>query len=133
MNKPIPYGKQDITKEDIEAVIKTLESDFLTQGPQVAAFEKAFSEYIGSKYAVAVANGTAALHLCALALDVNERTHVISTPITFAASSNCILYCNGKVSFCDIDPQTALLDLKQVRKLLEASPKGTYQVIYEPV
>jgi UDP-4-amino-4,6-dideoxy-N-acetyl-beta-L-altrosamine transaminase len=129
MMKPIPYGRQEITKKDIEAVTKTLESDFLTQGPQVATFEKAFSDYIGSKYAVAVANGTAALHLSALALEINENTHVITSPITFAASANCILYCNGKVSFCDIDPKTALLDIEQVHKLLDSAPKGTYHGI----
>src|SRR6266487_827585 len=109
--KPIPYGRQHITDDDLKAVSDTLQSDFLTQGPQIALFEKAFAEYIGAKYAVAVANGTAALHLCALALDVDERTRVITTPITFAASGNCILYCNGQVSFSDIDPATILLDL----------------------
>ena len=88
--KPIPYGTQHITQDDIDAVIETLRSDFLTQGPKVAEFETAFAKYVGSEYAVAVSNGTAALHLCALALNVKEGTHVITTPITFAASANVI-------------------------------------------
>src|SRR4051794_27190233 len=107
--KPIPYGRQHITDEDIDAVAKVLRSDFLTQGPAIEKFEKEFAEYIGCKYAVAVANGTAALHLSALALGVNEKSHVITTPITFAASANCVLYSGGKVSFADIDPETALI------------------------
>jgi UDP-4-amino-4,6-dideoxy-N-acetyl-beta-L-altrosamine transaminase len=127
MNKPIPYGRQYISAEDIEAVTQALTSDLLTQGPQLPAFEKAFAEYIGVKYAVAVANGTAALHLCALALDVNERTRVITTPITFAASANCIRYCNGQVDFADIDPETFLVNLDHVRSMLASHPKGTFQ------
>jgi UDP-4-amino-4,6-dideoxy-N-acetyl-beta-L-altrosamine transaminase len=124
--KPIPYGRQHITDEDIKAVTDTLQSDFLTQGPQIALFEKAFAQYIGTTYAVAVANGTAALHLCAIALDVNEGTRVITTPITFAASANCIRYCGGQVSFCDVDPSSILMNVKKLRNLLEQSPKGTY-------
>lgn len=125
----IPYGKQHITENDIAAVIKVLKSDFLTQGPTVLAFEQAFANYIGCKYAVAVANGTAALHLCALALDVNENSKVITTPITFAASANCIRYCDGEVAFADINPETALIDIEKVKELLETSPEGTYQGI----
>jgi dTDP-4-amino-4,6-dideoxygalactose transaminase len=97
--KAIPYGRQSITDADIEAVVAVLKSDYLTQGPSVAAFEKAFAEYIGVQYAVAVANGTAALHLAALALDVNATSRVITTPITFAASANCVRYCGGEVVF----------------------------------
>ena len=122
----IPYGKQHITEEDIKAVVDTLQSDFLTQGPKIAEFEEAFARYIGSKYAVAVANGTAALHLCALALNVKEGDKVITTPITFAASANCVRYCGGEVVFADIDPLTYLLDIEKVKQLLESSPKGTY-------
>jgi UDP-4-amino-4,6-dideoxy-N-acetyl-beta-L-altrosamine transaminase len=125
----IPYGRQHITDEDIAAVVATLKSDFLTQGPQIEAFEKAFAQVIGSKYAVALSNGTAALHLCAMALGVNEKSKVITTPITFAASANCVRYCGGEVVFADIDPKTALIDINSVRKLLEASPKGTYHGI----
>jgi hypothetical protein len=127
--KAIPYGRQNITAEDIEAVIETLQSDYLTQGPKILEFEKAFANYIGSKYAVAVANGTAALHLCTLALDVKKGQKVITTPITFAASANCVRYCDGEVIFGDINPETYLLDINSVEKLLKASPKGTYHGI----
>jgi dTDP-4-amino-4,6-dideoxygalactose transaminase len=126
---PIPYGRQNITQDDIQAVIETLKSDFLNQGPKIAEFEDAFAKYIGSKYAVAVANGTAALHLCALALDVKSGDKVITTPITFAASANCIRYAGGEVVFGDINPDTYLLDIKSVREILEKSPKGTYKGI----
>jgi UDP-4-amino-4,6-dideoxy-N-acetyl-beta-L-altrosamine transaminase len=127
--KSIPYGRQTITDDDIDAVVSVLKSDFLTQGPAVAAFEKQFADYTGARFAVAVANGTAALHLCALALGVNEHTRVITTPITFAASANCVRYCGGTVFFADIDPTTFLLDIDQVRALLERHPKGYFQGI----
>ena len=127
--KAIPYGRQNITDEDIKAVIETLQSDYLTQGPKIAEFEEAFAGYVGSKFAVTLANGTAALHLCALALGVKEGDKVITTPITFAASANCIRYCGGEVIFSDIDPATYLLDINKVRKLLESAPKGTYKGI----
>ena len=127
--KIIPYGKQDITPEDIQAVTDTLKSDFLTQGPKIYEFEKAFAEYTNSKYAVAVANGTAALHLCTLALGVEPGDKVITTPITFAASANCVRYCGGEVVFADIDPATYLLDIDKVRALLESAPQGTYKGI----
>jgi UDP-4-amino-4,6-dideoxy-N-acetyl-beta-L-altrosamine transaminase len=127
--KVIPYGRQNITQDDINAVIETLQSDYLTQGPKILEFEEAFAQYIGSKYAVAVANGTAALHLCALALDVKKGQKVITTPITFAASANCVRYCEGEVIFADIDPETYLIDYDSVKRLLEASPMGTYHGI----
>lgn len=129
MEKVIPYGRQNITQDDVNVVIAALQSDYLTQGPKILEFEKAFAEYVGSTYAVAVSNGTAALHLCALALDVKEGDKVITTPITFAASANCVRYCGGEVIFSDIDSETYLLDINKVRVLLEASPKGTYQGI----
>jgi UDP-4-amino-4,6-dideoxy-N-acetyl-beta-L-altrosamine transaminase len=125
----IPYGKQNITEEDIKAVVETLKSDYLTQGPKIKEFEDAFAEYIGCKYAVAVANGTAALHLNVLALGVKPGDKVITTPITFAASANCVRYCGGEVVFADIDPDSYLLDINAVRSLLEASLRGTYQGI----
>jgi len=127
--KPIPYGRHHITDEDIQTVVDVLKSDWLTQGPKIAEFEQAFADYIGVKYAVAVSNGTAALHLCTLVLGVKEGDKVITTPITFAASANCVRYAGGDVVFADIDPETYLLDLQKVRKLLEASPKGTYKGI----
>lgn len=125
----IPYGKQNITEEDIQAVAKALKGDFLTQGPTILEFEKAFAEYIGCNYAVAVSNGTAALHLSALALEVGNGDKVITTPITFAASANCIKYCGGEVVFSDIDAATYLLDVAKVEKLLQSAPKGTYKGI----
>jgi UDP-4-amino-4,6-dideoxy-N-acetyl-beta-L-altrosamine transaminase len=120
MNQRIPYGKQDVTQKDIDAVVSVLKSDFWTQGPAVPEFEKNFAEYVGTKYAVAVANGTAALHLCTLALNVNPGDKVITSPITFVASANCVAYCGGEVVFADIDRETYLLDINAVRKLLEA-------------
>jgi UDP-4-amino-4,6-dideoxy-N-acetyl-beta-L-altrosamine transaminase len=128
MNR-IPYGRQHITDEDIEAVTRVLRSDFLTQGPAVREFEEAFASYIGSKYAIAVANGTAALHLCTLALNVAPGQKIITTPVTFVASANCIRYAGGEVVFADINPETWLLDTEQVRDLLRKAPKGTYQGI----
>lgn len=125
----IPYGRQNITDEDIQAVVEVLKSDLLTQGPHVGEFEQAFADYIGSKYAVAVSNGTAALHLCTLALGVNPGDKVITTPITFTATANCVRYAGGDVVFADIDPETYLLDIKEVEKLLKTSPIGTYKGI----
>lgn len=119
-NKKIPYGRQNITETDIEAVVDVLKSDFLTQGPHIAEFEKNFADYVGAKFAVAVANGTAALHLNAMALGVKPEDKVITTPITFVASANCVRYCGGEVVFADIDPETYLLDINHVRQLLVA-------------
>lgn len=127
--KPIPYGKQHITDDDIKAVTEVLKSDYMTQGPVVAQFEEAFAKYVGCRYAVAVANGTAALHLSTLALKVNEKSKVITTPITFSASANCVRYCGGEVHFADIDPNTILIDVNKVRALLEAHPRGTFSGI----
>tara|TARA_B110000116_G_scaffold254078_1_gene251309 strand:- start:2337 stop:3482 length:1146 start_codon:yes stop_codon:yes gene_type:complete len=129
ITKPIPYGKHHISKEDINAVIDVLNSDYLTQGPKVSEFEKKFANYIGSKYAVSVSNATAALHLSAIILGVKKKSKVITTPLTFAATANCIHYCGGSVEFCDIDPKTLCLDIEKVKKKLESAPKGTYQGI----
>ena len=128
-SKIIPYGKHNITQQDINAVVEVLKSDYLTQGPKILEFEKEFAKYVGSKYAVAVSNGTAALHLCNIALGVKKGDKVITTPITFAASANSVTYCGGEVMFSDIDPDTYLLDINKVRELLEKSPKGTYKGI----
>ena len=127
--KAIPYGHQHITEEDIQAVIETLKSDYLTQGPKIIEFEQAFARYVGAKYAVAVSNATAGLHLAATALQVRSGDKVIVTPITFAASANCIRYCNGMVVFCDIDPDTYLMDIKKLRRLLETNPPSTFKGI----
>jgi UDP-4-amino-4,6-dideoxy-N-acetyl-beta-L-altrosamine transaminase len=124
--KPIPYGKQYISREDLEAVSETLQSDFLTQGPKIAEFEKAFGQYIGSKHALAVNNGTSALHLAAEALGVKEGSNVITTPITFAASANCVRYCGGNVYFADIEKDSYLIDLNKVEDLLRSKPAGFF-------
>lgn len=129
MNKIIPYGKQNITKEDIESVSKALAGDYLTQGPLIKEFEENFANYVDAKFAVAVTNGTAALHLSALALSVNPGDKVITTSLTFAASANCIRYCGGELVFVDIDPNTFLIDLEKVEKLLRSAPSGTYKGI----
>ena len=121
--KKIPYGRQNITDEDIEVVVNVLKSDFLTQGPNIKLFEDAFAKYVGAKYAIAVSNGTAALHLCTLALNVKPGNKVITSPITFVASANCVRYCGGEVIFADIDSETYLLDINKVRKLLENDVK----------
>lgn len=128
--KDIPYGRQNITEDDIAKVINTLRSDYLTQGPEVEKFEKAFSEYIGCKYSAAVANGTAALHLAAMALNVRQGVKVITTPISFSATANCVIYCGGEIDFVDIDPKTYLMDLDQLRnKLLESKNTADYEGI----
>jgi UDP-4-amino-4,6-dideoxy-N-acetyl-beta-L-altrosamine transaminase len=125
----IPYGRQNVTQEDIENVIQVLQSDFLTQGPSVLKFEEAFASYVGAKYAIAVSNGTAALHLSAICLGVNGKSKVITTPITFAATANCIRYCDGEVYFADINKDTYLLDIDKVKSLLEKYPKGYFDGI----
>ncbi|WP_242120098.1 UDP-4-amino-4,6-dideoxy-N-acetyl-beta-L-altrosamine transaminase [Aestuariivivens sediminicola] len=128
-NKIIPYGRQNITKEDIDAVIETLNSDFLTQGPKVEEFERKFAKYVGAEYAVAVNNATSGLHLAVLSLGLKKGERVITTPITFAASANCIRYAGGEVWFADIDPDTFLLSLQKTRALIESKPKGFFKGI----
>ena len=93
MRKPIPYGRQSINDDDVKAVVETLKSDYLTQGPKIKEFEKKFAEYVGADYAVAVNNATSALHLATTALGVKPGDKVIVTPMTFAASANCVRYC----------------------------------------
>lgn len=110
----------------MRAVVETLKSDYLTQGPKIAEFEQAFARYVGAEYAVAVNNATAGLHLAASSLEVKPGDKVIVTPMTFAASANCIRYCGGEVVFCDIDPDTYLMDIRKLRELLIACPKGTF-------
>jgi len=121
--KVIPYGKQFVTEDDIQEVIDVLKSDFWTKGPKIKEFEDAFASYVGSKYAIAVSNGTAALHLCTMALNVKPGDKVVTSPITFVASANCVQYCGGEVIFADIDRETYLLDINEVRKLLEADER----------
>ncbi len=121
----IPYGRQDINQQDIDAVVDVLQSDFLTQGPQVPLFEKALTDYTGAAYAVAVNSATSALHLACLALDVGPGDYVWTSPVTFVASANCALYCGAQVDFVDIDEKTYnLCPLALEQKLIQAEQKG---------
>ena len=114
----IPYGRQEITQDDIDAVEEVLQSDFLTQGPQVPKFEKAVSDYCGSKYAIAVNSATSALHLACKALGLKEGDWLWTSPITFVASANCGRYCGAQVDFVDIDPKTYNMCAKELEKKL---------------
>jgi len=125
----IPYGKHEIEKEDIQAVVDTLQSDFLTQGPKITEFEENFAAYTGADFAIAVSNGTAALHLCAIALGVKAGVKVLTSPITFVASANCILYAGGEVDFVDIDPHSYLIDLHKLENKLSKAKPGEYSGI----
>lgn len=125
----IPYGRQSIDQQDIDIVTKTLQSDFLTQGPKVKEFEEKFADYVGSDHALAVTNATAALHLAVLALGTKAGDRIITTPITFAASANCVRYAKGEIWFADIDPDTYLISLLKTRELIESKPKGFFKGI----
>lgn len=125
----IPYGRQDIDQQDIEAVIETLQADFLTQGPKVKEFEDKFAKYVDAKYAVAVNNATSGLHISVLALGLKKDERVITTPITFAASANCVRYAGGEVWFADIDPDSYVLSLESTKRLIESKPKGFFKGI----
>lgn len=130
----IPYGKQTISEEDIQSVVKVLQSDFLTQGPIVPLFENHVAQYCGSKYAIAVNSATSALHLACLALGVEPNDFVWTSPITFVATSNAALYCEAKVDFVDIDPKTYNLCPKALEKKLAISQKdGTLPKVVIPV
>ena len=122
------YGRQCIEQDDIDAVAETLRGDLITCGPKVEALEKKLCEVTGAKYAVVVANGTAALHLAAMTAGFGEGDEVIVSSITFAASANCILYCGAKPVFADIDPRTYNIDPESVRKLITPKTKGIVAV-----
>jgi len=127
-NNKITYGKQWIDQDDINAVVTTLQSDFLTCGPKITELEQALCTYTGAKYAVAVSNGTAALHLACLAAGVGPGDEVITTPITFAASANCALYCGAKPVFADINPETYNIDPASVREKITERTKAIVAV-----
>ena len=130
----IPYGKQDITQLDIDSVVDVLKSDFLTQGPQVPAFESALTEHSGAQYALAVNSATSALHIACLALGLGEGDWLWTTPVTFVASANCGLYCGAKVDFVDIDSATYNMCPKQLeQKLITAKVNGTLPKVVVPV
>ncbi|MEG0259811.1 MAG: UDP-4-amino-4,6-dideoxy-N-acetyl-beta-L-altrosamine transaminase [Lysinibacillus sp.] len=124
----LSYGKQSIDEDDIEAVVETLRSPFLTQGPKVEEFEKSVAAYVGAKYAVAFSNGTAALHGACYAAGIGTGDEVITTPLTFAATSNAVLYCGGTPVFADIDMQTYNIDPVEIRKNITFKTKAIIPV-----
>ena len=117
-NSYLPYGQQWIDDDDIQEVIKVLKSDYLTTGPKIEEFEQKVADYVSVKYAIAVSNGTAALHGACFAAGIKEGDEVITTPTTFAASANCILYQGGKPIFADVEPNTYNIDPKDIEKRL---------------
>jgi UDP-4-amino-4,6-dideoxy-N-acetyl-beta-L-altrosamine transaminase len=130
----LPYGKQDITPKDIEAVVNVLRSDFLTQGPVVPKFEQELCEYTKARYAVAVNSCTSALHVACLSLGLGPGDILWTSPITFAASANCALYCGASVDYIDIDYNTGLIDIDKLKRKLELSEKlGKLPKIVVPV
>ncbi len=130
----IPYGRQEITKEDIDAVVGVLKSDFLTQGPVVPLFEQSVARYCNVKHAVAVNSATSALHIACLALDLSPGDWLWTTPITFVASANCALYCGAKVDFVDIDPRTYNISPHLLEQKLSIAEKtGRLPKIVVPV
>lgn len=126
--KFIPYGHQCIDKKDIKEVVKVLKSDWITQGPKIREFENALCKYTGAKYAVAVSSGTAALHIACLAAGIRKGDEVITSPITFVASANCILYSGGKPVFADVQEDTINIDPEEIRKKINKKTKAIIPV-----
>ncbi|MDI3477376.1 MAG: hypothetical protein PWQ59_901 [Thermoanaerobacterium sp.] len=126
----LPYGRQWIDDEDIEEVIETLKSDYITTGPKIKEFEEKVAIYTNTKYAVAISNGTAALHAACFAAGIRPGDEVITTPMTFAASANCILYCGAKPVFADIDPQTYNINPEDIKRKITSKTKAIIPVHY---
>lgn len=126
----IPYGRQAIDKNDINAVIETLGSDFLTTGPRITEFEERFAEYVGTKFAIAVSSGTAALHLACIVAGLKKGEELITSPITFAASANCALYCGAKPVFVDIKEESGLIDENLIEEKITDKTKIIIPVHY---
>lgn len=126
--KIIPYGHQSVGAQDIKSVLSVLKSDWLTQGPAVAAFEKALCAYSGAKYAVCVSSGTAALHVACLAVGIKPKDEAITSPVTFIASANCVVYCGGRPVFADIEESTANIDSSEVAKKISPRTKALIPV-----
>ena len=124
----IPYGKQTIEQDDIQAVVDVLKSDFLTTGPKIAEFEQTVADYVGAKYAVAISNGTSALHAACFAAGIEPGDEVITTPLTFAASANCVLYCGGTPVFADVDPKTYNIDPEEIQRKITDRTKAIIAV-----
>ncbi len=123
MEKFIPYGRQSIDADDIQSVVKILESDYLTQGPTIKKFENLISKYVNSKYTITANSATSALHLACLALELKENDIVWTSPITFVASANCALYCKASIDFVDIDLSTGLISLDKLEEKLKLAKK----------
>jgi len=126
--KMIPYSRQCLDKKDINQVIKVLKSDWITQGPNIATFEKSLCKYAGAKYAIAVSSGTAALHIACLAAGIKEGDEVITSPITFLATPNSVIYCGGEPVFADILPDTANIDPNEIEKKFTKKTKAIIPV-----
>lgn len=126
--KFIPYGRQTIEEDDIQAVVDVLKSDFLTTGPKIAEFERMVADYVGVKYAVAISNGTSALHAACFAAEIGKGDEVITTPLTFAASANCVLYCGGTPIFADVDPKTYNIDPADIERKITSNTKAIIAV-----
>ncbi len=130
----IPYGKQEITQQDIDAVVDVLKSDFLTQGPQAPAFEAALKAHTGAEYSLVVNSATSALHIACLALELGLGDRLWTTPVTFVASANCGLYCGAEVDFVDIDPQTYNMSVSALEtKLIQAKINNVLPKVIIPV
>lgn len=130
----IPYGRQDISEDDIDCVVEVLRSDFLTQGPMVPRFERIVADHVGARHALAVNSATSALHLACLALGMGPGDRLWTSPVTFVASANCALYCGAQVDFVDIDPHTYNLDVQALAAKLElAAVEGALPKIVVPV
>lgn len=127
-NTLLPYGQQWLDDDDIEAVVNVLRGDFITQGPTIEAFESKVADYVGAKYAVAFANGTAALHGACFAAEIGEGDEIITTPITFLASSNCVLYQGGTPVFADIDMETYNVDPLEIKSKITDKTKAIIAV-----
>lgn len=128
LNQFLSYGRQSIDEDDIQVVIETLRSPFLTQGPKIQQFEQAIADYVGAQYAVAFCNGTAALHAACYAAGISGGDEVITSPITFAASANCVRYMGGTVVFADIDASTYNINPEEIRKMITPNTKAIIPV-----
>jgi UDP-4-amino-4,6-dideoxy-N-acetyl-beta-L-altrosamine transaminase len=126
--KFIPYGRQFIDEDDIKEVVKVLKSPWITQGPKIREFEEALCKYTGAKYAVVVSSGTAALHIACLAAGIKQGDEVITSPITFVASANCVLYCGGKPVFADIQEDTINIDPQEIKKKISKRTRAIIPV-----
>jgi perosamine synthetase len=126
----LPYAKQQVAEDDIAAVVEVLRSDWLTVGPTIEVFEEVFAHFVGASYAVAVSSGTAALHAAMHALEISPGDEVIVSPLTFAASANCVIYQDGIPVFADVEPDTLLLDPQQVEEKLTSRTKAIVAVDY---